>query len=132
MLLTPLCADGMAVAMHAASAEAPKYGAAMADDAQPMIMERGGSCDTPTMAALELRCLPSDGFATLAASGTATEPDAALMACIVILLAILVAVLGLPRPRLSRATLPPSQTGPGAFACSPRRPALAELCVLRT
>lgn len=122
-LLAPLCADGMAIAMPAA---------AKANDTQPMIADHGSSCDAPMMGFSALHCGPSDGSAALVAAGVTTESDAALMVCIVILVAILVTVLGLRRPWWSRAAPPPSQAGPGALARSLRGPVLVELCVLRT
>ena len=103
LALAPLCGDGMSLALPAASADSHKYAAATADGAQPTTAE------------------------------PRSESDALLMACVVILVAVLVAVLGLRRPWLSRATTPPpSPAGAKVVPGLRRPPLLAELCVLRT
>ncbi|MFN2495115.1 MAG: hypothetical protein ABR608_04295 [Pseudonocardiaceae bacterium] len=131
VLLVPLCGDGMPLLTPA---DSPRYAVATADDTRPVVAERGSSCDGPVMAFPALWCGPTEGSATFAVgvAGAPAPSDAALLACMAVLVAILGAVLGLRRPWSSRASPPPSPVGPGAFTCLSRRPVLAELCVLRT
>lgn len=130
VLIAPLCADGMAMAMTADSHTGSIRAVA---DVGPMPAAGGSACETMTVVLPGgVRC--GTGTVGLSASPVGPlVPAGALLACIGFVIAILAVVLALRPPWPGRAHVIRTAAQAQRLPVRPARPpSPAELCVLRT
>jgi hypothetical protein len=128
VLVAPLCVDGMST-MPSDVASSSAAAMTVPSTSASMLEVSGDACAVVPVPAETHDCvLPSMGFAP----GTSLPgPHGAVLACVVLLLAVLAGVLGLAARRGSWVAVPGRPVVLGLPVRPPRGPALPELCVLR-
>ena len=131
VLIAPLCGDGMVMPAAGVGSTIDSIGSA--HDQGPMVGVSVSSCDPMVeLAASSSHCV-SDAVGRSWPPVESPVPGGALLACIGFVIAILAVVLALLPPPMRRADLVQRAAQPPRLLVQPaRRPALAELCVLRT
>lgn len=131
LLLAPLCIDGMSAGGMVTSR--PAAGAATGDPPTATLMPPAPA-ECAALASEPVAACTGVASHTSASGLSAARAGQILLACIAVLIAVLVAVLGLRAPRglLGVASPPDSRAAGMRLGLPAPRPELARLCVLRT
>jgi hypothetical protein len=132
VLIVPLCSDGMSMMPVAADVSATNP-IGEPHDPGSMLASSGDSCAPGAADPAVAWCGPG-AMSLFSSSSGSSSPGVGLLVCVAFAIAVLALAFGLQRPWSARAGLVrrAAEARLRLRGCPARRPALVELCVLRT